>query len=200
MRRTRRFACVVVIGVSAGLVAGACGGDSKTSGASSAASASTSSSTLAATSTTNLPATSTSPASKSTTTTAVGNLAGSTVSGKSELPDGRHFGYWSTFEVGDTVAFGEFDLAYFLTGPAAVAAAAKKGQTVENDYFIVNDNPKLVTLIAHGDTKVRVLTDGSSTLHASNVADFAVDRHKNAGFWVTIKNGIVTDIEEQFQP
>jgi len=193
VKRTCTFVGLIVLGVAAGLLAGACG-DSKSPAVSSAASSPTTSTLVPASTTT------TSSAPKSTTTAPVGTLPDSNVSGKSELADGRHFGYWSTFEVGDTAAFGEFDLAYFLTGAEAQAAAAKKGQSVENDYYIVNDNPKLVTLIAHGDTKVRVLTDGSSALHASNVADFAVERHKTAGFWVTIKNGIVTDIEEQFQP
>jgi hypothetical protein len=32
------------------------------------------------------------------------------------------------------------------------------------------------------------------------VADFAVDRHVGSGFWVTIEDGIVTEIEEQFVP
>ena len=121
--------------------------------------------------------------------------------GLSELEDGRHFGYWTTFEIGDTVAFGEFDLAYFLTGAEAEAAAAERGETVENDYFIVNENPKLRTLIAHGDTKVTVLANqGGPDSVETNVADFAVDRHETSGFWVTIVDGIVTSIEEQFVP
>ena len=48
-------------------------------------------------------------------------------SGRSELEDGRHFGFWSTFEVGDTIAYGEFDLASFLVGAEAEAAAAQRG-------------------------------------------------------------------------
>ena len=121
--------------------------------------------------------------------------------GVSELEDGRHFGYWQSFEIGDTVAFGEFDLAYFLTGAEAEAAAAERGEIVENDYYIVNENPKLRTLIAHGDTQVTVLANqGGPDSVATNVADFAVDRHESSGFWVTIVNGIVTSIEEQFVP
>ncbi len=122
-------------------------------------------------------------------------------SGVSELEDGRHFGYWDTFDIGDTVAFGEFDLAYFLTGAEAEAAAAERGDTVENDYYIVNENPKLRTLIAQGDTAVTVLvSQGGPDTTTTNVADFAVDRHEGSGFWVTIEDGIVTEIEEQFVP
>ena len=128
-------------------------------------------------------------------------LGDSDETGRSELADGRHFGFWKTFEIGDTIAFGEFDLAYFLTGGEAEAAAAAKGETVENDYFIVNDNARLRTLIVGGDAVVRVLADtGGPTLEPSNVADFAVDRHQASGFWVTIADGLVTEIEEQYVP
>lgn len=143
----------------------------------------------------------TTPTIASTVTTEPAALGDSDDTGKSELEDGRHFGYWDTFEIGDTIAFGEFDLAYFLTGAEAEQAAAERGDEVNNDYYIVNDNPKLRTLIARGDTEVLVLaSQGSPDQVASNVADFAVDRHENAGFWVTIDAGIVTKIEEQYQP
>ena len=121
-------------------------------------------------------------------------------SGRSELEDGRHFGFWSTFEIGDTIAYGEFDLASFLVGAEAEAAAAQRGDEVDNDYYIVNDNPRLRTLVARGDTRVQVLDGGEPELRPSNVADFAVDRAEDAGFWVTIEDGIVTEIEQQFVP
>ena len=129
-------------------------------------------------------------------------LADSDDTGKSELEDGRHFGYWKTFEIGDTIAYGEFDLAYFLSGDAAAKAAKEHGDQSPppNDYYIVNDNPKLRTLIAEGDTKVMVLGGDGTKLTASNVADFAVDRNQTSGYWVTIVKGIVTEIEEQYQP
>ena len=120
--------------------------------------------------------------------------------GRSELEDGRHFGYWRSFEIGDTVATGEFDLAYFLSGDEAEKAAAAKGDEVTNDYYIVNDNPRLRTLFARGDTKVVVLVGDGAKTTTSNVADFAVERNRDAGFWVTIEDGIVTSIEEQYQP
>ena len=130
-----------------------------------------------------------------------GDTGDSDETGKSELEDGRHYGFWSTFEIGDTVAFGEFDLAYFLIGADAEAAAAERGDEVNNDYYVVNDNPRLRTLIAKGDTEVLVLTNvGAPDLAPTNVADFAVDRHPTSGFWVTITDGIVTKIEEQFVP
>ncbi len=160
----------------------------------STAAASTTSSTTAATS---------SPAPPTTAggaTEEPSEIGDSDDTGRSELEDGRHFGFWETFEIGDTIAYGEFDLAQFLTGAAAEAAAAERGDEVNNDYYIVNDNPRLRTLIAEGDTVVRVLEGGTPDLLDSNVADFAVERSPDAGFWVTIEGGIVTEIEQQFVP
>ena len=54
--------------------------------------------------------------------------------------------------------------------------------------------------MARGDTRVQVLDGGEPELRPSNVADFAVDRAEDAGFWVTIEDGIVTEIEQQFVP
>jgi hypothetical protein len=192
MRRTR----IVCLALSASMVLAACGDDDEDT-----ATDDTTSTTAEATTTTT-------EAEPTTTTTAAppsteepGEIGDSDDTGRSELEDGRHFGYWASFEIGDTIAFGELDLAYFLTGPDAEAAAAERGDEVNNDYYVVNDNPKLRTLIAHGDTEVMVLADpGGPDLVPSNVADFAVDRHESSGFWVTIEDGIVTKIEEQYVP
>jgi hypothetical protein len=161
---------------------------------SSTAAASTTSSTAAGSSTTATPTTAGGA------TEEPSELGDSDDTGRSELEDGRHFGFWQSFEIGDTIAYGEFDLAQFLTGAAAEAAAAERGDEVNNDYYIVNDNPRLRTLIAEGDTVVRVLEGGTPDLMDTNVADFAVERSPEAGFWVTIEDGIVTRIEQQFVP
>ena len=189
--RPTRIACLVL---SASLVLAACGDDDE-----GAATDDASSTTVEVTTTEAEPTTTTTagpPATEEPT-----DIGDSDDTGRSELEDGRHFGYWASFEIGDTIAFGELDLAYFLTGPDAEAAAAERGDEVNNDYYVVNDNPKLRTLIAHGDTEVVVLADpGGPDLVSSNVADFAVDRHEGSGFWVTIEDGIVTKIEEQYVP
>jgi hypothetical protein len=191
-RRSRGVVAVVALTVVVSVAAG-CGDDDDPT-------LSTTSTTAASTTTSESTTTSTTEAGSPTPTEPTTDLPDSMDSGKSELEDGRHFGYWDTFEIGDTVAFGEFDLAYFLTGDEAEAAAAEDGAEVTNDYYIVNDNPKLRTLIARGDTEVTVLTGNGAESQRSNVADFAVDRHPQAGFWVTIEDGIVVAIEEQYQP
>jgi hypothetical protein len=171
----------------------------------------TTASAPATTSSTAAPPTTASPSTTAPSTTAPPTTAGGATeepselgdsddTGRSELEDGRHFGFWETFEIGDTIAYGEFDLAQLLTGAAAEAAAAERGDEVNNDYYIVNDNPRLRTLIAEGDTVVQVLEGGTPDLIDTNVADFAVERSPDAGFWVTIEDGIVTEIEQQFVP
>ena len=197
MRMRRRVVLMAVI-TSIALAVGGCSGDDDD------AAAPVTTTTTAAPSTTTTtapPATTGTTTGSPTVTEPTGDTGDSVDTGKSELPDGRHYGYWSTFEIGDTVAFGEFDLAYFLTGAEAEAAAAERGDEVNNDYYIVNHNPLLRTLNAKGDTEVQVLVNvGGPDLTPTNVADFAVDRHPTSGFWVTIADGIVTKIEEVFVP
>jgi hypothetical protein len=189
---TRRVAIGVV--AAALLLMAACGKDKGAAKVGEADQTTTTASTSTTTSTTAPPATTTTIGENTT-------LGESDATGKSELPDGRHFGYWSTFEIGDTIAFGEFDLAYFLTGKEAEKAAAAHGDEVNNDYYIVNDNPKLRTMIVDGHAAVLVLaSEGGPDQKSSNVADFAVDRHKHSGFWITIAGGKVTKIEEQYLP
>ena len=160
--------------------------------------ASATTTTISTTTTTTTTATTTTAA--PTVTEPTDDMGNSDDPGVSELADGRHFGFWSSFVIGDVSAVGEFDLAYFLTGAEAEAAAAERSDEVDNDYYIVNDNPKLRTLIAKGDTEVRVLAGGGADLEPTNVADFAVERHPESGFWVTVESGIVTAIEEQYVP
>jgi hypothetical protein len=190
MRNPPRLA-VLILAVTALMATAACGDDEEPAGRS------------PATTTTSAPSggTTTTIAPGPTPTEPPGALGDSDRTGRSELADGRHFGYWKSFEIGDTTAFGEFDLAYFLSGVDAEAAAAAKGETVENDYFVVNDNAKLRTLVVAGNAEVRVLVEGGGAdPEASNVADFAVDRHAASGFWVTIADGKVVEIEEQYVP
>ena len=64
------------------------------------------------------------------------------------LPDGRYFVQLTDIQGGEEgPLLLQYDLAYFLTGEEANQAAADRGleTPVPNDYFIVNDNPKLRT-------------------------------------------------------
>jgi hypothetical protein len=133
-----------------------------------------------------------------------------------ELEDGRHFGFLESVDL-EGLAL-EFDLAYFLTGEEANAAAEEHGDEtpVPNDYYIVNDNPKLRTLGVAPDLEI-VLYDwdrccdetisGSleGLAEAINGGEpVTVDGHLYQGplspYWLTVEGGAVTRIEEQYLP
>ncbi len=106
-----------------------------------------------------------------------------------------------------------FDLAYFLTGDAANQAAAARGDEtpVPNDYYIVNDNPLLRTLPISAQVEVRIidwlnccdLVEGTFSGLASAVAK----NHPKGSYlgrlsqyWITVTNGVIVKIEEQYLP
>ena len=129
------------------------------------------------------------------------------------LEDGRHFGYIKSIDVGSQTLV--FDLAYFLTGDEANQAAAEHGDEVPvpNDYYIVNDNPKLRTLQVASNVKIRVIDWGNCCDLVPGeiqpfVDAFSTKHHKwdamykgsETQYWLTVRNGAVTEIEEQFLP
>lgn len=136
--------------------------------------------------------------------------------GEALLDDGRHFGYVRSVDVeGRTISF---DLAYFLSGEEANQAYQEAtGDTgpVPNDHFVVNDNPLLRTLPLAPDTRLRLLDwnnccdtffDGELALFAeaireqADVADGDLIYRGQSQWWITIENGVVTEIEEQYSP
>jgi hypothetical protein len=133
-----------------------------------------------------------------------------------ELQDGEHFGFVQSVDVaGGTMVF---DLAYLLTGEEANQAAAEHGDEVPvpNDYYIVNDNPKLRTLVLAPDLELALLDwnhccdtfiEGDLTTFASAVeADEIVTVGEQiyygslSPYWVTVEEGVVTRVEEQYLP
>lgn len=133
-----------------------------------------------------------------------------------ELEDGEHFGFVESVRVQDGTMV--FDLAYFLTGDEANEAAAERGfeVPVPNDYFIVNDNPRLRTLALSPDLELALL-DWNRCCDAfidGDLETFAVaveaDDITTVGdqiyygslspYWLTIEDGVVTRIEEQYLP
>ncbi len=131
------------------------------------------------------------------------------------LEDGRHFGYVRAVDTdGGTI---EFDLAYFLSGEEANQAYHAAGGTgpVPNDHFVVNDNPTLRTLTLAPDVRLRLLDwnhccetffDGDLSLFAqaieqqSDVTDGDLIYRGQSSWWITVKDGVVTEIEEQYSP
>jgi hypothetical protein len=108
-----------------------------------------------------------------------------------------------------------FDLAYFYTGAKANQAAASHGDPtpVPNGYYIVNDNPLLRTLDVDPSVKIYVIL-GHHQCCASQkgtltgfIAGFNLTSYHNVTYkgsftqyWLTISNGAVVKIEEQYLP
>lgn len=130
-----------------------------------------------------------------------------------ELEDGKHFGFIRSIDVAAQTM--RFDLAYFLTGDEANQAAAEHGDEapVPNDYYIVNDNPRLRTLTIAPDAEVWVIdwTACCDLVHGEIqpfVDAFAMKHHawdalyqgSQAPYWLTVESGIVVKIEVQYLP
>jgi hypothetical protein len=129
------------------------------------------------------------------------------------LEDGRHFGFIRSVDVAAQTM--RFDLAYFLQGEEANQAAAEHGDEVPvpNDYYIVNDNPRLRTLAIARDAEVWVIdwTDCCDLVQGETqpfVDAFATKHHawdalyqgSEAPYWLTVEGGVVVKIEVQYLP
>lgn len=127
------------------------------------------------------------------------------------LADGRHFGFIKRVDTSAPSLV--FDLAYYLTGPAADKAAQEAGVVgpgaeVENDYFIQNDNPRLRTLPVAREVEIEVLEqvgdpETSSKVSLDTFASYfraSGDPHADSGHWVTMRDGKVRRVEQQYSP
>jgi hypothetical protein len=133
------------------------------------------------------------------------------------LADGTYFGFLENIDVGSGVS--GFDLACFYSGDEANEQAAARGDEVPvpNDVYIVNDNPS--TREVPVDPSVELLlidwnaccetSPGGAQLDAFASAlgehDFVeIDGFRYAGglspYWITIEDGRIVGIEEQFLP
>lgn len=131
--------------------------------------------------------------------------------GESVIEDGRHPVYLTAIDVaGRTV---EFDLIQWLTGEEARDAWTAENPDMPgyppNDYFVVNDNPRLRVLPVSSDVPVTVLEHGwdpASVTFEDLPAFMAEDLFPEDGFlwhnpfWLTVSDGTVTVIEEQYTP
>jgi hypothetical protein len=136
---------------------------------------------------------------------------GPSPSGSSILADGRHFVYVkSALRRDDGSTTVRFDLAYFYRGDRALEEAAERGDEVLNDYYIVNDNPKLRTLPLADDVKVKYIPESlccelqqgniDAWLEAvleTNPTDYP---GKNVPWWFTVEGGEITRIGQQYLP
>jgi hypothetical protein len=131
-----------------------------------------------------------------------------------DLADGRHPTYLRAIEqAGRTLTV---DVIQFLTGQAAIDAHDKDHPDEPggppNDYYIVNVNPRLRTLEVASDVTValvRLHEDGDADLDPGTwdeLTDYLAvnppedDRLSWNPYWVTLEDGIVVAIEEQYLP
>jgi hypothetical protein len=124
------------------------------------------------------------------------------------LADGRHPVYLKTVDPDrQTITF---DLIQFFTGDAATKAAAEDGKESPppNDYYIRNVNPRLRTLPVAADAPITVnvlaaQSTGSATKDVSVTLAKLASYFPNSGtppFWITVEQGQVTRIAQQYLP
>jgi hypothetical protein len=109
-----------------------------------------------------------------------------------------------------------FDLIQFLTGQAAHDAYTQDHpedpEGPPNDYYIVNDNPRLRTLPVEPGLEVTVFWLDSAGASQERISfgelldyfatnpDPDSDHLWYAPFWLTVHGGVVVDVHEQFIP
>ncbi len=111
-----------------------------------------------------------------------------------------------------------FDLIEFLTGDAAKQAWKKANpgsdqDGPDDDYYIVNDNAKLRTLPVAGTVTVSVLKNDGGSPDPMSITFAALPAYLAKAkpdtsdhqlsynpFWLTVQNGQIVKIEEQFVP
>lgn len=130
---------------------------------------------------------------------------------------GRSHGYIRRFYQDKGRYYVTVDYVQFLTGDAAVAAARRKGDaavdvvkgdtmySVFNDYYIVNDQPRLRTLALAPDATFTFWRSGESGLERYPATPAKVQANAPkiltlSPFIIDTKNGVVTNLAEQFVP
>ncbi|MGH9233539.1 MAG: hypothetical protein ACRD0R_09420 [Acidimicrobiales bacterium] len=127
------------------------------------------------------------------------------------LVDGRHPVFLTGLDVGSRTV--EFDLIQWLTGEAAREAYTADNPDdpgyPPNDLYVVNDNPRLrvlpvaddvpVTVLEHGYEPMGVTFEELPAFVADDVFPDDVWLWHNP-FWLTVRDGTIIDIEEQYTP
>jgi hypothetical protein len=127
--------------------------------------------------------------------------------GAAALTDGRYPAHLTAVNVSDRTI--TFDVVQFLTGDDATKAAQEDGAEAPppNDYYIRNTNPALRTLPIPMDSVITVNTLEAETSGDSS-KDVTVTLEQLAGyanladytFWITVKDGVIGALAEQFLP
>ncbi|NNE73577.1 MAG: GerMN domain-containing protein [Acidimicrobiales bacterium] len=123
--------------------------------------------------------------------------------GDGALPDGRWFGYVDAASDDDL----SFDLACWFIGIAAIEAAAEDGveSPPPNGYHIRNEREVVRDLDVAPGTQVNWLANTGDPATATDIeysrwVSDRLDRPFQPGLWLTVEDGDVVAIEEQYQP
>jgi len=126
--------------------------------------------------------------------------------GTDALPDGEWFGFVDTVAAASL----QFDLACWFTGDAAVMTAAEDGfaEPPPNDYYVRNVNTEVRTVAVAADAQVDWLPAiGPPDLETIPYADWVAEREGRGvpvdhlpGAWLTVEDGEITMIVEQYTP
>lgn len=146
------------------------------------------------------------PATTTTETQDTNSLAagsGCTPGSSGSLPDGEWFGYFDGVSADEI----QFDLACWFTGDAAALAAAEDGEESPppNDFYVRNVNPTIRAIPVAGDATVTWLPNPGDPATEEKVpySDWTTQRGTRdyqPGAWLTIKDGRVVEIQEQYVP
>ena len=136
------------------------------------------------------------------------------------VADGRHFGYLRSVDASARPATIQVDLAEFLSGEAANAAAVEdgaiaEGESVENDYYIRNPAEDVLTLDAAEGVRVTHVQcptscsegiPGQFDAFAASFDDTGEKtlqdeyRGSQSQYWITVRDGEVVAIDELYLP
>jgi hypothetical protein len=132
---------------------------------------------------------------------------------EASLEDGRHAVILDRVD-GDSFVF---DLIQWLTGDAANEAAVadgviQEGDSVPNDYYIVNDNPMLRTISIVPGLPVDLSTWDCQNIPTEKTVTFerfgelysdparCAQNLVHNPYWITVHEGVVVAMKEQYRP
>ncbi|MEN8238934.1 MAG: hypothetical protein ABFR53_07010 [Actinomycetota bacterium] len=123
--------------------------------------------------------------------------------GSGALPSGVWFGYATA---GNATSL-QFDLACWYFGDLAWEIAATYGETAENDYYVVNQNPTLRTVPVATGAIVHHINASSTAHDPMAYADWLLEPEGYLScpfdfcpLWLYVNGGEVTEILEQYVP
>lgn len=120
--------------------------------------------------------------------------------------DGRQFlRITRLYKTGGTI-WAEVDFMQLFTGDAAWTEAERRGDEAPNDYYVVNDNPRLRTFEVRADAPVDLAIEGPTDVERMTASEF-YDRSRsdpsivrNWAFFFEIRDGTVMAVENFWTP